>query len=119
MVLFMAIGMALASVTTLEDFVMLAILDFFLFAIATYLKDKSLLESSSRLQETSDVSKHPFIFLGAEIRSEPTPISNSPLNRNVVLTPDDRYTILASPDLHLKRIIFTLFLSALHFFFIL
>ncbi|MEK6625594.1 MAG: hypothetical protein AABY86_11535 [Bdellovibrionota bacterium] len=118
MVLFMAIGMALASVTTLEDFVILAILDFFLFAIATYLKDKSLLESSSRLQETSDVSKHPFIFLGEEIKSETTPISNSPLNRNVILTPDDRYTILASPNLHLKRIIFTLFLSAIHFFFI-
>jgi len=111
-VLFMAVGTALASVRSFDDFVILSLVDFFLFAIATYLKDKMLQQSAKKLQETTETGRHPFIFLGEEIKGESMP------GKNAALTPDERYIILAIPNIQLQRIIFSLSLSAAHIFFV-
>ncbi|MBI2520065.1 MAG: hypothetical protein HYV97_06600 [Bdellovibrio sp.] len=117
-VLFMALGMAIASVSTLADFAIMVTFNFFLFAAATYLKERILQESSKQLQVLSDSTTHPFLFLGEEIESYSAPTSRSHGDRDRPVTPDERYIILASPNLHLKRIIFCFLLTAIHFFFL-
>ncbi len=111
--LFMAVGIALSAATSLDFFVIVCALDFTLFAIATHLKEKILLDSTQTSLAQNEKIKRTFIFMGEEIKHDESRLND----QTSELTPDERYIVLASSNLQIKRFMFSVLLSFAHMFF--